>query len=290
MHAPSSTRQPKDSRLLAAVVGGLCFLLLAVLASIIASIASSDADRWAAHSLKVRQGSEHLFSLIQDAETGQRGFLLTGDQTYLQPFDRAAKEIPTAEEALRNLTSDNSAQQSRLLKLYAIIQLKVAELSRTVELAKGRQIEEAVGVVKGNEGRDLMREIRAIVNDFDGYENNLERTRNARAASLRLVLLMVTIASAVLAATVAILIGFTLRRQVGELRLLTSSLKTEMLERERAESTLRQTQKMEALGQFTGGIAYDFNNMLSIIVGNLDLGIRRLSNEDVRARSYIEPY
>jgi signal transduction histidine kinase len=45
---------------------------------------------------------------------------------------------------------------------------------------------------------------------------------------------------------------------------------------------------MEALGQLTGGVAHDFNNMLSIIVGNLDLAMRRLSGEDPRARVYVE--
>ena len=53
----SSTRQPRDSRLLAAVVVGLGFLLSAVIASIVASVASSEADRWAAHSLMVRGGA-----------------------------------------------------------------------------------------------------------------------------------------------------------------------------------------------------------------------------------------
>ena len=61
-----------------------------------------------------------------------------------------------------------------------------------------------------------------------------------------------------------------------------------MLERENAESSLRQAQKMEALGQLTGGVAHDFNNMLSIIVGNLDLTLRRLSGEDPRPRVYVE--
>ena len=137
MHAPL-TRHPNDSRLLAAVVGGIGFLLLAVIASIIASVASSNADRWAAHSLMVRQASGHLFSLVQDAETGQRGFLLTGNDSYLEPFYTAQKEIPAAEATLRTLTSDNPAQQSRVSNLYALVQLKLGH-DRISKGRKGRR-------------------------------------------------------------------------------------------------------------------------------------------------------
>jgi CHASE3 domain sensor protein len=200
----SLTRQPRDSRLFAAVVVGLGFLLSAVIASIVASVASSEADRWAAHSLMVREASGHLFSLIQDAETGQRGFLLTGKDSYLQPFYTAQKEIPAAEDALRGLTSDNPLQQSRLSKLYPIVERKLGELSRTIALAKAGNTEEANGVVKSNEGSDLMRDIRAALNEFDSDEANIESARNAKAAQLRTVLLLVTIVAGVLAALVAI--------------------------------------------------------------------------------------
>jgi signal transduction histidine kinase/CheY-like chemotaxis protein len=287
MHALFA-RHPNDSRLVAAVVGGLGLLLLAVIASIIASVASSDADRWATHSLMVRQASGHLFSLIQDAETGQRGFMLTGSDSYLEPFYTAQKEVPVAENTLRSLVSDNPIQQSRVSRLDPVLERKLEELSRTIDLAKAGRTEEALAVVKSNEGRDLMRDIRAALDEFDSDETNIEHARNAKAALFRSILLSVTVIAGVLAAIVALLVAFTLRQQIGELQLLTTSLKSEMLEREHAEATLRQAQKMEALGQLTGGVAHDFNNMLSVIVGNLDLGMRRLSSEDIRARTYVE--
>ena len=67
------------------------------------------------------------------------------------------------------------------------------------------------------------------------------------------------------------------RERTHELWEANQALKTEAAEREAADAQLRQVQKMEAVGQLTGGIAHDFNNMLAVVVGGIDLALRRLS-------------
>jgi CHASE3 domain sensor protein len=85
-------------------------------------------DAWVAHSYQVRIELSDLVSQLKDAETGQRGYLLSGDDSYLEPYKSALAAIPSTLGDLRKLTVDNPDQQRRLASLSQPIDNKLAEL------------------------------------------------------------------------------------------------------------------------------------------------------------------
>jgi signal transduction histidine kinase/CheY-like chemotaxis protein len=76
------------------------------------------------------------------------------------------------------------------------------------------------------------------------------------------------------------------RERTGQLEQANEQLRHQIAERRQAEAALQQAQKMEVIGQMTGGVAHDFNNLLTAVLGNLELAIRRGGDEGIRR--YLE--
>ena len=92
--------------------------------------------RLVAHTHEVIGSLETLLSTLKDAETGQRGYLLTQDEEYLAPYESALQEVSSELARLQTLTADNPPQRSRLDALAGKIHRRLEELTRTVTLTR----------------------------------------------------------------------------------------------------------------------------------------------------------
>ncbi|WP_207485674.1 CHASE3 domain-containing protein [Arenibaculum pallidiluteum] len=136
-----------------------------------------------AHTYTVLIELQRLFSSLQDAETGQRGFLLTRDDRYLEPYAKGAGEALGLLEAVTVRTSDNPAQQERLAALKRSVSAKLDELARTVDLAQNGDLGAALAIVRTDEGMRLMEDIRRLSDGLVAEEERLLAQRRAEAAA-----------------------------------------------------------------------------------------------------------
>jgi CHASE3 domain sensor protein len=88
------------------------------------------------HTWEVINQVERIMSSAKDAETGSRGFLLTDDASYLEPYTVAVKELPTELDGLQRLTSDNTSQRERLVMMRAVLEQRLGLLAHGIELRR----------------------------------------------------------------------------------------------------------------------------------------------------------
>ncbi len=180
----------------------------------------TDTNRWVTHSHEVLEDLEHVASLLKDAETGQRGFILTGEERYLEPYNAATAEIPKDIDAVTALTKDSPQQQSSLQQLQKLSHDKLDELQETVKLRKAGGVEAALPVIRSDRGRRIMDDIRAIIDQMELRERGLLGVRN-RAASEVTQRTMVSLGAGVLLALVvlgvaAVIVTRTMRLANGD--------------------------------------------------------------------------
>ncbi len=145
-------------------------LVFAVLVGILALVgvatwdgfnATQSARVWSQHSDEVLLTVKDLDLGMHDAETGQRGYLLTGSEAYLAPYEAALGRVSFLSGELQRLTADNPAEQLRLRALTPLIQHKLEELAQTVELRRTIGLDAALKVVRSDLGRSLTTQIGA---------------------------------------------------------------------------------------------------------------------------------
>jgi signal transduction histidine kinase len=262
---------------------GFALLTASVLLAFVSMVSQEQATRSVRHTLEVEVHIFNVGRLVTQAETGQRGYLITGDENYLAPYRRAVVQLPGVLSDLNAATADNPVQAKTFRQLEELAKLRLSLLEQAIQLMMEGKGEAAINAVRSGRGARVQSELSLTIGRMVQQEERLlaYRTQLAeRRAVLVRAILALSVIGAVLLAVVAVRGA---KRRIDTLETALDDLNAESEARDAAQGQVRQLQKMEAVGQLTGGIAHDFNNMLAIIVGSLDIARRRLMSGDREA-------
>jgi PAS domain S-box-containing protein len=137
-----------------------------------------DSDHWVEHTREVISHNRQLLSDIKDAESAERGYIITGDKSYLPPYTAANADILATRSKLGQLVSDNPEQQGRLQHLENLISQRMAVLDEALRQRGAVGFAAAEAVVIAGRGRRVMKEIRNSSQQIEEAENQLLQQRS----------------------------------------------------------------------------------------------------------------
>lgn len=246
-----------------------------------------DQAQWVHHTLRVETAVSDAWSLLQAAEIGQRSFVLTGEESFLDPYVDSLQKLPDALVQLEGLVADNAEQAAALSQIRSLIERRLAFADETIKLRREQGFEAAKAKVVSGEGRRLMEDLNARFGTMRDAEQSLLAARQAAALQAATVLALAA-GLALVATLVALAMWiFNARRNTAELATAHRLLQETIAEREAAEQQIRQMHKTEAVGNLTGGIAHDFNNMLAVIMSGIGLAQKRLAQDKAGAQEFL---
>jgi PAS domain S-box-containing protein len=138
---------------------------------------------WVIHTHEVIEDLGDVLSLLIDAETGQRGFILTGQDRYLDAYDQAIGRIENRLAALTELTNDDPNQKSALRRLRALIDSRLDVINQTIRLRRQSGMEAAMEVILSDRDKMIMEEIRETIALMQKREQDLLQSRQNASES-----------------------------------------------------------------------------------------------------------
>jgi signal transduction histidine kinase/ActR/RegA family two-component response regulator len=241
------------------VGGGACINLLSY----------KEASDRVQHTLNVQNTLETVLSTLKDAEVAQRGYLLTGKEQYLEPYNDALRLINPSLQSLQQLTLDNANQQRRLKALEGLVPDKLVELKQTIATRQTVGEAAALKIVQTDRGKHLMDAIRQQIAAMKNEENRILERRTAATQKKAQTTAILLISSSLLAFVLVALSAITVhrdiakRRQVEEqLRLINEDLEQRVHDRTQA---LEQTNRLK--DEFLSILSHELRNPLNAMLG-----------------------
>jgi methyl-accepting chemotaxis protein len=145
----------------------------------------ADNSFWVAHTYNVKSHLEMLTGELTDAETGQRGFIYTNKDEFLEPYTNALRIIQETQKATFELVKDNPAQVQRLKVVDDLTQQKLGEMAEVISLQKTGKKKVALDLVASGKGKKTMDSIRAEIGEMNRVEENLLEQREKEANAVQ---------------------------------------------------------------------------------------------------------
>jgi signal transduction histidine kinase len=162
--------------------GAAVIVLILVGASASRSMLKNDEDRlWATHTLLVLEKIDATETDLLNAETGERGYILTGEESFLEPYNDALRHINEDVKAVRELTADNPTQQRALDRAEPLISERMEMLRDRIEARNQEGLVAGAEIVRQGPGKRHMDRIRAEIAGMKEEENRLLRLRTEEA-------------------------------------------------------------------------------------------------------------
>lgn len=199
--------------LLPIVVATVVFVAALIGFSLWISQKAQNADAAVSHTVRNHQLLSVVQSLLQDAEIGQRGYILTGDPFYLEPYDRSLGEIDGAIDDLARNVADNTVQVANVTLLRSLAVQKLSELRQSVQRRRDGDQAGALAILKTGQGKVLMDGVRDVLRRMRAEEDRLMEARAEQASRAGFIMEMMVIGLSLAAASVGLtMLHIALRR------------------------------------------------------------------------------
>ncbi|MBD2525066.1 response regulator [Nostoc sp. FACHB-133] len=173
-----------------------------------------ETSRKETHTYQVLSQLEDLNLQLTNAETGQRGYIITGEQRYLEPYNAAIELLNQKVKELQKLTADNPNQQNRLDTLQPLLTQRMAVMKDVIELRQSQGLEASQKAILTDQGKQLMDQIQKVIQAMKTEENALLKQRSERARAAARQTIASIIYSIPLFSLILGLIGFALTRHI----------------------------------------------------------------------------
>lgn len=213
--------------------GIIILIMLAVIGNTyINFVKESEAVKWNVHTYKVIQESDCLLMSLLDMETGARGYVITGNESFLEPFNKGNSSYENHYDKLKQLTEDNSEQQQRLYNINNKYKEWV-EWEKNIIIAKRKEVssgklklEDLIAIVQSGYGKNMMDELRSILGDINNEEERLLQNRNADLIKMEKETRVIMLTGGALATIAAIIIAsLSIRMIVNPVKVVTNTFR-----------------------------------------------------------------